>query len=62
MKIEVKAAIRTEAAATSFAILALGCISGLEISISDSRAVFINSRTRTMQITSMSMANSVVES
>lgn len=62
MRIEANEAMSTVAAATSFAILALGWIFGLEISRSDSKAVFINSRTRTRQITSISMANSVVES
>ena len=62
MRIDANVAIRTEAAATSFEILALGWIFGLEISISASKAVFISSRTRTRQITSISTANSVVES
>ncbi len=62
MRIDANAAIRTEDAATSFAILALGWIFGLEISISASSAVFISSRTRTMQIIRISIANSVVDS
>lgn len=55
-------AIKTEAAATSFAILASLRISGLTIFTIDSKEVLINSKIRTEAMVRVRMAHSTGES
>lgn len=58
MKIEAMEAIRTEAAATSFAILASGLTSGLAIFTMDSREVLMSSSIRTEAMDMIKIAHS----